>query len=537
MRTRRTEAPVRSRTSKLAAGLALLTLLVAASLPAAGQAPLGSYVATAAASGLSVNYRLADFIAVEEFVDAAGPTAQSHLDPNGSSSFASLPYPGSTVLAYQGILSLAGIDPPQVDYPLYVSADHPGTPAAAMSDPTGLYSIDAAAEAGRTTAQARAGQTDQAQSSGTVASTDVTVDDDTITVVARTLVTGLSTADGLVRASTIRSSSTTTYVAGDEAPTTETELAIDGLIVAGVPVSLTPEGLQLGTGLVPTPGADVDSQLAALLEPSGITIEVLAAQPTTGGARAPVFRLTAITPETPAAPGAGSIPAGVFTFDVGGAATSLTVGDAVAAGPATAPEATAPLPTSTPAPASPAPASAAPAGPAPTVPASTATPGGASDVALPSALDGALPPARARRTADVLRDRRGRRRPGWRRHVALATARWRSTQVGPAVTTRTMVLRRSGLAVAAGGAVAVALGWVGIADAELLPDQVAFFASGAVLGVAALGGGLALLVTASLGAEADRLDRVLEAVQPRAGSSTGSHVTGPNDGREGANDE
>ena len=89
-----------------------------------------------------------------------------------------------------------------------------------------------------------------------------------------------------------------------------------------------------------------------------------------------------------------------------------------------------------------------------------------------------------------------------------------------AVRRRTTKLSRIGLAVAAAGGVAVVLGWMGIADAKLLPDQVAYLASGAVLGVAALGGGLALMVTASLGAEADRLDRVLEVMSdPPEGAS------------------
>ena len=87
------------------------------------------------------------------------------------------------------------------------------------------------------------------------------------------------------------------------------------------------------------------------------------------------------------------------------------------------------------------------------------------------------------------------------------------------VKTRTATLNWIGLAVAVGGGIAVVLGWMGIADAKLLPDQVAYFASGAVLGVAALGGGLALLVTASLGAEADRLDRVLEVMSDPEGAS------------------
>jgi hypothetical protein len=87
------------------------------------------------------------------------------------------------------------------------------------------------------------------------------------------------------------------------------------------------------------------------------------------------------------------------------------------------------------------------------------------------------------------------------------------------VTGRTTTLSRIGLAVAGGGGVAVVLGWLGIADAKLLPDQVAYFASGAVLGVAALGGGLALLMTASLGAEADRLDRVLETLASTTGDA------------------
>src|SRR2546421_316129 len=78
---------------------------------------LGGFIATAEANGGRVTYTIPGFLVIEDLVDGGGPVSQSVVDSLGAVSFASLPYPGGTGVAYPGIVAIAaGTSPP--GYPL-----------------------------------------------------------------------------------------------------------------------------------------------------------------------------------------------------------------------------------------------------------------------------------------------------------------------------------------------------------------------------------------------------------------------------------
>ncbi|HEY4408248.1 MAG TPA: hypothetical protein VGO87_00070, partial [Acidimicrobiia bacterium] len=140
-RVRRARKPA---AALVAIGLAGITALAGAA--GAGPEEVGPFVASASASGARVGYFVPGFVVVEEFVDAGGPVAQTRLDTASADSYAALPYPGGTVLAYQGLAALAGVNSP-VAYPFFVSATHPANPEQMLTDPSGAYQLKAKAQA------------------------------------------------------------------------------------------------------------------------------------------------------------------------------------------------------------------------------------------------------------------------------------------------------------------------------------------------------------------------------------------------------
>lgn len=130
---------VRRRSGRRWARLLGATALVGAGLAAPGASAglPAAFVGLAAASGARATFVVPGQFAVEEIVDGGGPVAQSALDPLGGQSYAALPYPGGTAVAYQGLFAVAtGLSSPFA-YPFYVSATNPGNPSAELADPSG----------------------------------------------------------------------------------------------------------------------------------------------------------------------------------------------------------------------------------------------------------------------------------------------------------------------------------------------------------------------------------------------------------------
>ncbi|MGQ0465020.1 MAG: hypothetical protein ACT4QG_06830 [Sporichthyaceae bacterium] len=103
-------------------------------------ATFASFAGLATADGVRLQIALKDYLIVEDFVDGGGPTAVASLDSLGESkAFSSLPYPGSTGIAFPGLVStLSGKSVPT--YPFIVESQSPSNPEAQVKQPGYLMS-------------------------------------------------------------------------------------------------------------------------------------------------------------------------------------------------------------------------------------------------------------------------------------------------------------------------------------------------------------------------------------------------------------
>src|SRR5581483_11503189 len=159
---------------------------------AAGRDVERRFGATAEASGMYVRYGIPGFLLVDNYIDGGGPVAQAQLGSDeNSKAFASLPYPGSTALAYPAVAALVlGLVPP--GYPLYVAASHPTQPAASERDPSGTYSLTAEAEGAKSAGDARVLGPAEKPASGSQATSRVEAHDGRVAANAFSTVKGLS---------------------------------------------------------------------------------------------------------------------------------------------------------------------------------------------------------------------------------------------------------------------------------------------------------------------------------------------------------
>ena len=127
-------------------------------LPSSASGELPGFRATALAEGGRVTFSVPGFAVVEDVIDGGGPVSQAVVDGQGSSSFASLPYPGDTALAFPGLFAAVAGQALPAGYPFFVSASHPTSPHQELKDPAGAYrlSAEAAAAAASGLAQLRA---------------------------------------------------------------------------------------------------------------------------------------------------------------------------------------------------------------------------------------------------------------------------------------------------------------------------------------------------------------------------------------------
>lgn len=277
------------------------------------------YVAGATASGMYVTYGIPGYQVVENYVDGGGPVAQSVQASDGlSSSFASLPYPGSTFAGYPGVVALVtGHTPP--GYPLYVTASYPTKPEERVAEPAGMYEIAAQATEGGGTALARftAPGDAEAATSGGRANTAVVVDGDSVTATAVSTARGLSA--GPLSVASIVSKATTTYNAGASAPTTSNDFLLDGGKAGDLAFSYGPKGLEVSKQGVPLPASDGLATLNQTLAPSGLKIGFVKSSGVQGGAAATAFEIVSEAE----VPGAGK---GTLRVQYGNALSYITIG-------------------------------------------------------------------------------------------------------------------------------------------------------------------------------------------------------------------
>lgn len=279
-----------------------------------------SVVGTARAQGVRATYTVPDYVVVSEFFDGGGPVTEALADSTGrATSFSSLPWPGSNAVTAPGTLSVALGQSVPLAYPFHVRADHPTTPSASLSDPTGAYTIAAAAEAGKATA---AGSFEApGEVSGSRARTSAVLDDGgVVRVLAETVDTGISVGDGALRIASVRSRSETTLAPGDVKPVTVSELLIEGASVGGTPVTIDGDGLHAADRTLPAPIGEGASTENDLLGQAGISVSVV---PTgvAGGADALVITSRQSMPLP-------TNPKGTLVLRIGGAASEIVVGSA-----------------------------------------------------------------------------------------------------------------------------------------------------------------------------------------------------------------
>jgi hypothetical protein len=319
---------------RLRAGLMALLfglgLVVAQPRPGRAESPFGAVEARAGADALRVGVAMKKFLIVENFVDAGGPTAQSHLTSLGAESFAALPDPGGLVLNYNTFVGLATGSGLPFDYPLYAQAKYPGSPEAGTADPSGAFKVSAKAGADSAEALARMRPTaGDAAITGALARSSVTVDGRTVTATSETGADAVSLAGGALKLSGVASRSVTTRTAGRSEPTAETALTVDLITVGDKRIRYTGNGFEfLGTP-VPVPSDSVAATLAGALKPLGVQIDVVRPAPIAGGMKAAVLEIRQAYP----------LPAGEaqLVLRFGGAMSSITAEDGLSGGDLSAP--------------------------------------------------------------------------------------------------------------------------------------------------------------------------------------------------------
>ena len=311
----------RRRTSaRVLVPLALVTGIVGGLLFSTGvtaQTLDRSYVAVAEANGMLVRYGIPGFLAVDNFIDGGGPSSQAVVTDGASTSFASLPYPGSAGVGYPGLVNLAtGQTPP--GYPFYVSASYPTQPEQSLSDPSGSYALQATTKDAVARGEARFVPPGSGKDAVPVteAASDVVRDGDVVTATARSLSDGL--ALGPLTIGRVRSQSVTTYRRGGDRPATTTELAIEGGRANDVVFSLGREGFQFAQNGIPLPAGQGLGALNAALAPAGMSVRFDEPTPLNGGAAAAAFEITSVAN----VPSAGK---GTFTIRFGGASSFISL--------------------------------------------------------------------------------------------------------------------------------------------------------------------------------------------------------------------
>jgi len=216
-----------------------------------GGAAVGAFAGTASADGVHVNLSIPDYLIVQNFVDAPGPTAQAALDSlNTSKALASFPYPGDTEVSLTGLVGiLTGLSLPS--YPLLASTsnptkiddriDQPGFHLVTHSDDTSSSSL---AQLGEATASGAADV-------GAVSSASVTAaGDGTVTAQASTRLgvsLGPVALDGF-------SAQAKVAKAPDGNVTKSSDMVVGGITIAGVRIGITDRGLVVAGVPVPLDG-------------------------------------------------------------------------------------------------------------------------------------------------------------------------------------------------------------------------------------------------------------------------------------------
>ncbi|HVW31030.1 MAG TPA: hypothetical protein VHL53_00700 [Acidimicrobiia bacterium] len=316
---RRPRSGFRSGARGLALASALLFGFASARSSGADQAGQ-AFDAIAEASGGYVQYGIANFLAVENYLDGGGPVSQSTFSSAGSSqAFASLPYPGSTAVSGPGLVTgLTGLPVPA--YPFYAGASHPTQPQQEVTDPSGGYLLRAKADDRGSRGFALAGSASPARPGPRAeAGAEVATDGGVVTVTAGSL--NQAVQFGPLSITSVRSTSVTKYDPSSADPVTTTAFTVEGGRVGDLAFSFGSDGLRVAQQAIPLPVSAGLDALNQALAPAGMSIRFEAPTPIKGGAMAGVVEMSSDAP----VPGAGT---GRFRLRLGGAMSAVVLGGA-----------------------------------------------------------------------------------------------------------------------------------------------------------------------------------------------------------------
>lgn len=294
-----------------AAATALLALGLA--VPSAGAGDDVGFIAGASGQGFRSTYVVPGQFVVEQVYDFGGPVAQSQVDPSGGTAFGSLPFPGEAAIVAPGLAAnLAGLPSPPAAYPFYARAQYPSVPSTKVSDPSGNYQVSAAADAESAISSAigRGGPKEAALSSSE-AHTTIKRAGGKVTATAETSAQGISLGGVLTIGSAVSRSATTLT---DGALERTSELVLNGLMVAGTPVGMGPDGLD-------------DQAANDVLKNAGVQVRIAHHRQSDYGATADVLEIVV---SHPVPGGGGAIGRMVYRF--GGASTEILTGSATEEG-------------------------------------------------------------------------------------------------------------------------------------------------------------------------------------------------------------
>lgn len=246
----------------------------------------GAAVGTASASGIRTSYDFPGFLVLDTLYDAGGPVAQSVVNSSGgSSSFASFPYPGDTIVNAPALANVATGQAFPFTYPLYVVTDGNLTPKASAQDATGSLVLNAESAARTAESQARlAGPTAGVISTtGSLQETSVVIGDDGVmTSIADSVTRGID-VDGVLKIGEVHVRTVSVLKPGDQKPTTTSTTEVTGVSVAGQPVGLTRDGIAAPGGAQGSPYAPVLEALNKGLADAGISVALVGDREINGG--------------------------------------------------------------------------------------------------------------------------------------------------------------------------------------------------------------------------------------------------------------
>ena len=275
----RTSPGRRARALRVALVFGVVAALTAPSaLRADAQDVPVSYDASAAADGLRLALRSPGLFLATLF-DGGLPVAQAHSNDLGvSEGYAAMPSPGDTFATLGTLMPLFGL-PSLPQYPLQANGSNPANPEATVN--AGAYVVTASGRddgaKGSVTAGVNAGGNEAAYLEVS-ATTSVDLDTGDVVASSRAHLQGLSLL-GVVSVGKVEASA---KVSGgpDGDPVAKSSFDVEGLSVAGLPLAVTSQGVQLlGPAGTPLP----DLQLTQLLSSLGITFNYLKATKIDGG--------------------------------------------------------------------------------------------------------------------------------------------------------------------------------------------------------------------------------------------------------------